>query len=112
MSSRDHTDPASAGTPQPRQYRIVSGPVGIGAIVTALQYVGGRDTLVAIVRMLGQDTVQFGHSLPGLWFDGEPVPTGSWVTVCAGDVEVIEDSWFAEHYRPIDHEVDVETRLR
>lgn len=89
---------------QPRQYRIVSGPVGIGTMVTAVQYLGDRDTLVASTRMLGQGTVQFGDPLPQLWINNEPVETGSWVTVCARQVEVMGTNWFANHFRLVEAE--------
>jgi hypothetical protein len=91
-------------TTQPQSYRIVSGPVGIGAVVTAIQYVGTRDNLDAIARMLGMGAFQVGEPLPALRMDGALVDVGDWITYSHGRADVLSAEWFDAHYQHVDTE--------
>jgi hypothetical protein len=102
----------------PQSYRVVSGPVGIGTVVTAVQHTGTPDNLDTIRRMLGMDAFQLGEPLPALRIDGELVDVGDWIIHAHGltdhgangrqvvrgafQWEVLDAEWFAAHYRPVD----------
>lgn len=89
-----------AGAPQ--GYRIVSGPVGVGTVVTAVQHTGTPDNLDTIRRMLGLDAFSLGAPLPALHIGGELVDVGDWIVHAHGLTEVVDADRFAAHYRPVD----------
>lgn len=94
----------------PRRYCLAPGLAGAGRMVTACQYLGTKDSLTVITRMLGVG-VHTGEPVPNLVVNDERVSIGHWVTIdSSGSADLINEYRFPRRYLLVDDQHEGSTR--